>query len=163
MLNDRINEEISLGVLWRMATRFSSANKRALRTRARRGDETRRAIPSTRFFLVGHFTLEIIHADTKKVVPLAAPDAWIFSTLWRVITQSSRSIIPRPSCEFYMKKNLPLSFCALRSHFLFLPSFLSFFFLHLLSSFYHSLRKRRKNGDVFHKKGTRVKKKKKKR
>lgn len=32
MLNDRINEEISLGVLWRMATRFSSANKRALHT-----------------------------------------------------------------------------------------------------------------------------------
>ena len=127
-----------------------------------RGGETRRDETSDSLYPI--LSCRSFHAwDTKKVVPLAAPDAWIFSTLWRVITQSSRSIIPRPSCEFYMKKNLPLSFCALRSHFLFLPSFLSFFFLHLLSSFYHSLRKRRKNGDVFHKKGTRVKKKKKKR
>lgn len=133
MLNDRINEEISLGVLWRMATRFSSANKRALHayiyTRAHARTEGRRAIPSTRFFLVGHFTLEIIHADIKKVVPLAAPDAWIFSTLWRVITQSSRSIILRASC--YMKKNPPFF---LRTPFsLPLPSFFFFSFLPLRS------------------------------
>ena len=129
MLNDRINEEISLGVLWRMATRFSSANKRALHTHTRthRGETSDSLY---RFFLVGHFTLEIIHADTKKVVPLAAPDAWIFSTLWRVITQSSRSIILRASC--YMKKNPPFF---LRTPFsLPLPSFLSFFSSHSASS-----------------------------
>lgn len=108
---------------WRLVSQVR-INERCTHTYAH--TEGRRAIPSTRFFLVGHFTLEIIHADTKKVVPLAAPDAWIFSTLWRVITQSSRSIILRASC--YMKKNPPFF---LRTPFsLPLPSFLSFFSSH---------------------------------
>lgn len=112
---------------WRLVSQVR-INERCTHTHAH--TEGRRAIPSTRFFLVGHFTLEIIHADTKKVVPLAAPDAWIFSTLWRVITQSSRSIILRASC--YMKKNPPFF---LRTPFsLPLPPFLSFFSSHSASS-----------------------------
>lgn len=129
MLNDRINEEISLGVLWRMATRFSSANKRALHTHTRthRGETSDSLYPilSCRSFHAWDYTRWYKKSGSSR-------RSWCLDILNFMTCNNTIEPVDHSPSFLLHEKNPPFF---LRTPFsLPLPSFLSFFSSHSASS-----------------------------